>query len=119
MCLFYILSLYFNFNIILYYREKEQLQQDIMVKKETLAKGKEEVVTMQGDYEETSKLNQQLEQQRKELQGNIDEITLQVRRKREGGRKKERGKEGVREGWREGRLRESELNKSYILLCDF
>ena len=57
-----------------------------MVKKETLAKGKEEVVTMQGDYEETSKLNQQLEQQRKELQGNIDEITLQVRRKREGRR---------------------------------
>ena len=87
-----------------------------MVKKETLAKGKEEVVTMQGDYEDTSKLNQQLEQQRKELQGNIDEITLQVRRKREGGREKERGKEGVREGWREGRLRESELNRSYIII---
>ena len=72
-----------------------------MVKKETLAKGKEEVVTMQGDYEETSKLNQQLEQQRKELQGNIDEITLQVRRKREGGRKKERGIGGSERG-REG-----------------
>ncbi|XP_003385156.1 PREDICTED: epidermal growth factor receptor substrate 15-like 1 [Amphimedon queenslandica] len=58
-------------------KEKEQLQQDIMMKKEQLAKGKEETVTMQGEYEETTKLNQQLEQQKKELQSNVEEITLQ------------------------------------------
>ena len=55
-----------------------------MMKKEQLAKGKEESATMQGEYGETSKLNQQLEQQKKELQSNVEEITLQVRR--EGGR---------------------------------
>ena len=75
------------------------------MKKEQLVKGKEETATIQGEYEETSKLNQQLEQQKKELQSNVDEITLQVRGEGERGREgggRERGERG--RGEREGEV---------------
>lgn len=43
-----------------------------------LSKGKEEVGVVQNELEETTRINQQLEGQKKELQSRIEEVNNQV-----------------------------------------
>lgn len=66
-------------NILLpLYREKQQLQQDIVAKQDILAKSKEEAVSLQADLQETNRQREQLEKQKQTVTAQLEEIENQV-----------------------------------------
>ncbi len=73
-------------------REKQQLQQDVLVKQEMLVKSKEEVGSLQANLQETNRQREQLEKQKQDIQiqlEQIDNMVLELEREG-GGEKRER-----------------------------
>ncbi len=72
-------------------REKQQLQQDVLVKQEMLVKSKEEVGSLQANLQETNRQREQLEKQKQDIQIQLEQIdNMVLELEREGGERRER-----------------------------
>ena len=67
-----------NFFLLFFLREKQQLQQDVLLKQEILVKSKEEVGSLHANLQETNRQREQLEKQKHEVQAQLEEIDNQV-----------------------------------------